>query len=167
MSLPKVGSTLRIYQGIQQQSKGTSHECDCNFIENIPSYSYGDGEVDTSLFCDDELHLSQLGSDKLKSKCTSIGPVCPYRQMRAKTHNGTCHTYTRLSVSYNNQSRQHMIFSHHQTQPYNPHHSNEKNRLSIKDYPHQLNKRTNHEFFRRPYNRYERGCYNCGENYHN
>ncbi|KAJ8030150.1 hypothetical protein HOLleu_26477 [Holothuria leucospilota] len=88
-------------KNLNNNLKELAIKSDCNFIDNIPSFSYGDGEVDGSLFYDG-LHLSQLGNDKLKAKLSTIGPVCiRINHRKAPTNSGSYRE--RRPISHNNE----------------------------------------------------------------
>ncbi|KAJ8018102.1 hypothetical protein HOLleu_44090 [Holothuria leucospilota] len=124
--------------------KELAEKSDCNFIDNVKSFSYGDGEVVKSLFYDD-VHLSQSGSDKSKAKFTSIGPVC----LRDKRR------FNRQRKAYNERAP-HLTYG-----SYRPSYSYQTRRQNPRRY------NTYVDWNKQSASDYARGCYKCGERNHN
>ena len=123
---------------------------DCQFIDNIPSFTYGDGEMDTSLFNDDGVHLSRKGTAKFTNNLTRIGPIC-FRDSTGPSNGNILHRQKhRQYERMRHKSRWHernngpsdTVFSQENV----PHrHTNRQQSFSYHQY---------------------RGCFNCGERNH-
>ncbi|KAJ8020792.1 hypothetical protein HOLleu_40476 [Holothuria leucospilota] len=73
---------------LNSQLKELSSKLDCGFLDNLKSFQYGDGEIDSTLFTSDGAHLSRKGTQKLREKFTTIGPICLRPQPRQHTRLG-------------------------------------------------------------------------------
>ena len=122
--------------------KDLSRKLDCHYMNNFPSFLYGDGEVDSSLYVPDGVHLSRKGAQKLRQKFSEVGPVCLAnltRTFRSRPR----HTNVPEMRSYRRDSRPTYYAGGNQTP-------------SWKGHRHNPDRPTN-----RPRN--SQGCYNCGE----
>ncbi|KAJ8032701.1 hypothetical protein HOLleu_26300 [Holothuria leucospilota] len=75
---------------------------DCKFLNNLASFTYGDGEIDMSFFNSDGLHLNRKGTKKLLNKLTTIGPICLRNgeSSNLNTHNHRSHRNDNFANKY-------------------------------------------------------------------
>ncbi|KAJ8024176.1 hypothetical protein HOLleu_36829 [Holothuria leucospilota] len=160
---------------LNSQLKELSSKLDCGFLDNLKSFQYGDGEIDSSLFTSDGVHLSRRGTQKLREKFTTIGPICLRPQQDS-------------TMSSRPLPRQYSPYFNSGNPNYDVHdrrfHANNQNRRDrFQGYDHPNNHFRARDQLRQPPlpNRfthqlnnnsdggskfYQRGCYNCGERNH-
>ena len=144
---------------------------DCRFINNLPSFSYGDGEIDSSLFLSDGLHLSLKGSKKLKQKYSTIGPVCLTHTAGSNPSLSRSEQYATAS-RVRHDRRDSRSFNHFDVPRYHKRSPLQHRHVTRREPP-----RFRGESHKQPVShgmspntgytkKYSRGCYNCGERNH-